>query len=229
MASLQGNVETYANSLKAVTGRQSYFLDVTGPANGRELSVVSFTAVERIGEPYRITIELTHGESLARADYLGHDATFTINPADGSAPRVFAGCITRFSRTRTTKDFSGYRIVVEAHIARLRLTRASRIYRQQTAPQIIESILRRHGLTGNQFIFKLRRKYPQHPFRLQYQVSDLSYIQILMQKEGIYSYFVPGKFGDVVVFADDVDHYVYTPELKVPYREKAGLESSRSD
>jgi type VI secretion system secreted protein VgrG len=226
MASLLGNVEGFANRQKVVAGRQSYFLDVTGPANGSTLSVVSFTAVERIGEPYRITIELTHQESLARADYLGHDATFTINPADGSDPRIFSGCITRFSRTKTTRDFTGYRIVVEAHIARLRLTRASRIYQQQTAPQIIESILRRHGLTGNQFIFKLRRNYPQHPFRMQYQVSDLSYIQILMQKEGIYSYFVPGKFGDVVVFADDVDHYIYTPELKVPYREKAGLEAA---
>jgi type VI secretion system secreted protein VgrG len=46
-----------------------------------------------------------------------------------------------------------------------------------------------------------------------------------MQKEGIYSYFVQGRHGDVMVFADDVDHYVYTPELKVPYREKEGLES----
>ncbi|WP_308706117.1 type VI secretion system tip protein VgrG [Paraburkholderia sp. BL25I1N1] len=208
-----------------MTVQQSYFLDVTGPGNGRDLSVVSFTAVERMGEPYRVTVELTHPESLARADYLGRDATFTIQPADGTAPRVFAGCITGFSRTKTTKDFSGYRIVVEAHIARLKLTRTSRIYQRQTAPQIIEAILRRHGLNGNQFVFRLRRNFPQHAFRFQYQIDDWSYIQILMQKEGIYSYTERGKFGDVVVIADDIDHYVYTPELKVPYREKAGLES----
>jgi type VI secretion system secreted protein VgrG len=225
MSDLLENAGKFANSLKALTGRQSYFLDVTGPANGRELSVVSFSAVERIGEPYCVTIELTHPETLARGDYLGRDATFTIDASDGSEPRVFAGCITRFSKTKTTKDFSSYRIVVEAHVARLRLTRTSRIYQQQSAPQIIEAILRRHGFTGNQFIFRLRRQYPQHPFRFQYQTSDLAYIQILMQKEGIYSYFVSGKHGDVIVFGDDVDHYVYTPELKVPYREKAGLEA----
>jgi type VI secretion system secreted protein VgrG len=225
MADLLKNVGTYAKDPKATTGRQSCFLDVTGPANGRELSVVSFKAVERMGEPYRITIELTHPDSLTRGDYLNRDATFTIDPADGSEPRVFAGCITRFSRTKTTKDFSSYRIVVEAHIARLGLVRASRIYQHQASPQIMEAILRLHGFEGHQFVFNLRRKYPQHAFRFQYQTTDLAYIQILMQKEGIYSYIVQGKHGDVIVFADDVDHYLYTPELKVPYREKAGLEA----
>jgi len=225
MAGLNEHVGGSGTIPRAVTGRQSYFLDVTGPANGRALSVVSFNAVERFGEPYRVIVEIAHPGSLSRDDYLGRDAKFTIDPADGTAPRVFAGCITRFSRTRTTKDFTGYRIVVEAHIARLRLARASRIYQQQTAPQIIEAILRRHGFKGHQFLFKLRRKYPQHPFRFQYQMSDLSYIQMLMQKEGMYSYIEQGKHGDVIVFGDDVDHYVYLPELKVPYREKAGLEA----
>ncbi|MGB8421743.1 type VI secretion system Vgr family protein [Paraburkholderia sp.] len=225
MTDLPGSVEKYANGLTALTGRQSYFLDVTGPANGRELSVVSFKAAERMGEPYRIIIELTHPDSLTRGDYLNRDATFTIDPADGSEPRVFAGCITRFSGTKTTKDFSSYRIVVEAHVARLGLVRASRIYQHQASPQIMEAILRRHGFKGHQFVFNLRRQYPQHAFRFQYQTTDLAYIQILMQKEGIYSYIVQGKHGDVIVFADDVEHYLYTPELKVPYREKAGLEA----
>jgi type VI secretion system secreted protein VgrG len=187
-----------AVSQATLMGRQSYFVEVIGPANSRQLSVVSFSAIERMGDPYRVTIELTHPDSLTRADYLGRDATFTIDPADASEPRTFAGCITSFSRTKTTKDFTSYRIVVEAHIARLRLTRTSRIYQQQSAPQIIEAILRRHDFKGHQFSFKLRRKYPQHAFRFQYQIADWPYIHVLMEQEGIYSYIVPGKFGDVV-------------------------------
>jgi type VI secretion system secreted protein VgrG len=209
------------------TGRQSYFLGVTGSANSRELSVVSFKAVKRIGEPYRITVDLTHPDPdrLVRGDYLGKDAAFTIASADESVPRTFAGCVTSFSKTKTTKDFTSYRIVVEAHIARLRLTRTSRIYQQQSAPQIIEAILRRHDLKGHQFSFKLRRKFSQDAFRFQYQIADWPYIHVLMEQEGIYSYIVPGKHGDIVVFADDIDHYLYLPELMVPYREAAGLEA----
>jgi len=215
----------------------SYFLDVTGPANAKALSVVSFEAVERIGSAYRIVIELTHPEVLAREDYLGRDARFTIAPGvtddfaeslSPSTPRTFSGCITGFSQIKTTRDFSAYRIVVEAHIARLNLTRSNRIYQQQSAPQIIEAILRRHGFKGHQFAFTLRRTYPTHEFRFQYQLADWPYIHLLMEQEGIYSYIVPGEFGDVVTFADDIDHYLYKPELTVPYREVAGLQSGEA-
>ena len=80
--------------------QQSYFLDVTGPANAQALSVVSFEAVERIGEAYRIVIELTHPEVLAREDYLGRDARFTIAPA-------IADGFTDSSSTPTPRTFSG--------------------------------------------------------------------------------------------------------------------------
>jgi type VI secretion system secreted protein VgrG len=214
-----------ARSLAGRPVQQAYFLEVPGTVSAKGLSVMSFTAVERMGDSYTVTIELTHAEALERADYLNKDATFMIDPGDGSEPRKFCGCIARFSSTKTTKDFRGYQIVVEALVARLRLTRTSRIYQHQSAPQIIESILRRHELKGHQFSFRLRRKYPQHAFRFQHQLTDWSYIRLLMEQEGIYCYIAAGKFGDEVVFADDIDHYVYLPELKVPYREKSGLES----
>ncbi|MGO4176025.1 contractile injection system protein, VgrG/Pvc8 family, partial [Bosea sp. TAF32] len=88
-------------------------------------------------------------------------------------------------------------------------------------------ILRRHELKGHQFIFRLRRKYPQLAFRMQYRMSDWDYIRLLMEQSGIYSYFTPGKFGEMIVFGDDIDHYLYQPELRVPYRETAGLESGQ--
>ncbi|QOT80216.1 type VI secretion system Vgr family protein [Cupriavidus basilensis] len=204
---------------------QAYFLEVPGAASAAELSVVSFEAVERLGDTYTVTIRLTHPLPLDRADYLGKDARFLIDPGDGTAPRKFGGCITGFSETRQTHDFCAYEIVVEPLVARLRLTRASRVYQHLTAPQIIEAILRRHGLQGHQFLLKTRRKYPQYKFRLQYQMSDWDYIRLLMEQEGLYCYFLLGKFGEMAVFGDDIDHYIYLPELRVPYRETAGLES----
>jgi len=211
---------------KAATGRQSCFLEVPGAATAAALSVVSFEAVERLGEPYEVTVQLTHPLELDRTGYLGRDAVFVIDPPDGSEPRRFAGCITRFTKTGQTHDFHAYEMVVEPHVARLRLTHASRIYQHKTVPQIIEAILRRHGMTGHHFAFKTRRQYPQHKFRFQYQMSDWDYIRLLMQQEGLYCYFGPGKFGhDLLTFCDDIDHYLYLPQRLVPYRETAGLES----
>ena len=218
---------TLERGTRLVTGHQPYRLEVIGPANGVALSVVSFDAVERIGEPYRITIELTHREDLARADYLGRDASFSINPIEGGEPRKWSGWISSFSKLKTTADFRSYRLVVEAHTAKLRLTTSTRIFRNKTAPEIIEEILRRHELRGHQFLFKLRRKsYAKHAFRMQYQQTDWDYIHLLMEKEGLYSYTVEGKHGDVQVFSDDVDGYLYEPQRTIAYRETAGLEAS---
>ncbi|MES2010367.1 MAG: type VI secretion system tip protein VgrG [Pseudomonadota bacterium] len=206
-------------------GRQAYHLDVPRAASAAELSVVSFEAVERLGELYTVTIRLTHPLELDRAEYLNRDATFVIDPGDGSEPRRFAGWISAFSRTKRTRDFFAYEIVLRPLAARLELVRTTRIYQNKTAPEIIEAILRRHELRGHQFALKVRRKYTQHKFRFQYQLSDWEYVQLLMRQEGLYCYFIPGKFGEMIVFGDDIDHYVYQPELRVPYRETAGLEA----
>jgi type VI secretion system secreted protein VgrG len=211
-------------SRQTLTGGQAYFFDVPGTPGAQALSVVSFEATERLGAPYRIVVRLTHPDALARADYLGKNASFSIAP-EGIEGRAFAGWISGFSELKTTRDFTSYEFVLEAHFARLALVRTSRIYQHVTAPQIIEQVLRRHGLVGHQFSFRLRRQYPQHAFRFQYQMTDLAYMQLLMRREGMYSFFTAGDHGDVLNIGDDIDHYTYQPALNVPYREPAGLES----
>ena len=219
----QDRVGKYAGGSTAITGLQPYYLEVLGNKEKiKDISVVSFRAVEKMGEPYRIDIFATHPQRLSRDVILGHQARFKMVIGDGVEPRVFWGRITRFSHTKTTKDLSSYEIVLEPHIACL-TPRTTQIYQNQTAPEIIGAILQRNGLEHYQSAFNLRRQYPRHKFRFQYQLGDWNYINILMQQEGIYSYIVPGKFGEVVVFGDDIDHYIYQPTLKVPSLEISGL------
>src|SRR6195952_3388429 len=208
-----------------VKSLQAYHVDVPSAANAKDISVVSYSAREGMASPYEITIEFTHAELLARADYLGRDGHFTISAEDSSEPRVYRGIVTSFRRIKKTKGYYRYSIVVVSQMARLGLLHRSRVFQHQSAQQIIESILLRDNFMDHQFVFKLRREYPVHAFRLQYQISDLAYIRLLCEQEGIYWYTETGKHGDVVVFGDDIAHYVYTPELKVPYRENAGLEA----
>jgi type VI secretion system secreted protein VgrG len=208
-----------------VRSLQAYHVDVPSAANAKDISVISYSAREGMASPYEITIEFTHPQLLSRADYLGRDGHFTITAEDSSEPRVYRGIVVKFKRIKKTKDFFRYTIVIEAQIGRLRLVHASRVFQHQSAPQIIESILLRDNFMDHQFVFKLRRDYPVHDFRLQYQMSDFDYIHLLCEQEGIFFYIENGKHGDVIVFGDDIDHYVYTPELKVPYRENTGLEA----
>jgi type VI secretion system secreted protein VgrG len=208
-----------------VTSLQAYHLDVPSAANAKDISVVSYRAREGMGSPYEITIEFTHPELLSRADYLGRDGHFTISAEDSTEPRIYRGVILMFKRVKKTKDFFRYTIVIASQMKRLDLLHRCRVFQHQSGPQIIESILLSDKFMDHQFVFKLRREYPVHAFRLQYQMSDLDYIRLLCEQEGIFFYTEQGKHGDLIVFGDDIDHYVYTPELKVPYRENAGLEA----
>jgi len=179
-----------------ITGRQSYFLNVPGAPNTDDLSIVSYAIDERLGEPYRIDLTLTSPVPLARADYLNRPARFTIEPPGSNgaedATRKYGGCITSFGQVRKTRDFVAYRIVVEPFLARLRLVKATRIYQGQSAPEIIEAILRRHDFYAHQFAFKLRHAYPKLAFRMQYQMSDWDYIRLLMEQTGLFCYFRTG-------------------------------------
>jgi type VI secretion system secreted protein VgrG len=208
-----------------VKSLQAYHVDVPSTANAKDISVVSYSAREGMASPYEIGIEFTHPELLSRADYLGRDGHFMISAEDSTEPRVYRGIVVQFKRIKKTKDFFSYTIVIASQMARLGLLHRCRVFQHQSGPQIIESILLRDKFMDHQFVFKLRREYPIYDFRLQYQMSDLDYIHLICEQEGLFWYSEQGKHGDVIVFGDDIDHYVYTPELKVPYRENAGLEA----
>lgn len=224
MASLFDDARKFVSNLTAIPGRQAYFLDVPGTDSAAQLSVVSFGASEKMGEPNVVHIVVTHPGQLARVDYLSRDAVFRIVPEDG-VPKTFSGYIERFSTIQTTKDFRKYEIVLKSHIGRLAAVHNTQIYQNQTTPEIMAAILRRHGLREHQFSFRLRKPYPKHLFRFQYKIDDLAWLQMLMQKSGLYFYIVETGHGDQIVFGDDIDHYIYDPRLIAPYREAAGLEA----
>ena len=150
-------------ALQAIPGRQAYFLDVPGTDSAAALSVVSFKATEKMGEPTQVTIVLTHLPQLARVDYLNRDAAFSI-VADASrcgSSRLDA----RFSTIQTTKDCVKYEVVLTSHLARLAAVTRTKIFQHASSPDILAAMLRDHGLREHQYRFCLRRQYPKHPFR----------------------------------------------------------------
>ncbi|QBR03575.1 type VI secretion system tip protein VgrG [Paraburkholderia pallida] len=211
--------------LLAIPGRQAFHLEIPGTASAAELSVVSFTATEAMGEPVTVMIEATHPDQLPRADYLNLDAVFVITAEDGSVKK-FSGYLERVSAIQTTNDFTRHQFVLKSHFGRLAAVTTTEVYQHISAPDIIRAVLRRHGIPDHLMAFRLRRQYPVHAWRFQHQMTDLAYVQMLMQKEGIYAFIQESEYGDQVVFADDIDHYLYDePQHIVPYHEAAGLEA----
>ncbi|TDV06191.1 type VI secretion system Vgr family protein [Paraburkholderia caballeronis] len=210
--------------LQALPGRQAYRLDIPGTTSAAALSVVSFEATEKMGEPTTVRIVLTHPLQLPRADYLNLDAEFSITPDDG-VPRKFSGFIERFSTVQTTKDFTKYEVVLKSHLARLQAVTNTQPFQHLTTPQILMKLLRSHDIPDHLISMRLRGQYRTHPWRFQYQTTDFAFLHAIMEKAGIYCFVEETEYGDQTVFADDIDHYLYDPRLIVPYREAAGLEA----
>ncbi|WP_236597077.1 contractile injection system protein, VgrG/Pvc8 family, partial [Paraburkholderia hiiakae] len=144
-----------------ITGMQAYRLEVPGTQSALDLSVVSFTATEAMGEPTEVIIEATHPSHLPRADYVNLDAVFSIVNDDG-AVRRFSGYLERVSVIQKTNDFTMHQFVLKSHFGRLAAVTTTEVYQHKATPEIIMAVLRRHGIKDHQVSFRLRRQYPVH-------------------------------------------------------------------
>ncbi|MBU5233967.1 contractile injection system protein, VgrG/Pvc8 family, partial [Vibrio cholerae] len=76
--------------------------------------------------------------------------------------RTLHGVVTGFKRLSGSLDEARYEITLEPRLALLGRGQQFRIYQHQSAPQIVESILRnRHDFEGQDFLFNLVREYPK--------------------------------------------------------------------
>ena len=64
-------------------GQQQCFLDVPGVEQASAFSVGDWDAIERMGAPVQIEIELTHPQRISRKHFLNRDATFIMAPQGG--------------------------------------------------------------------------------------------------------------------------------------------------
>ncbi|WP_250500188.1 phage late control D family protein [Caballeronia sp. GAWG1-5s-s] len=206
-----------------LTGRQSAHLKIILKQSPRrrdddktltapELSVVSWEAREEFNKPYRIKLLVTASNAVSRKQILGQMARFTIQPEDGRAVRDFSGFVSAFDAVSESRDQFTYKVVVPQHIALLDGALNCATYQGKSSPEIIEEVLGRHDLKFfMQVQTNLRRTHARHAFRFQYNLSDLAFCQLQMEQDGLYWYTRPGKDGDDLVIADDIDGYTYPP------------------
>jgi uncharacterized protein involved in type VI secretion and phage assembly len=60
-----------------------------------------------------------------------------------------------------------------------------RIFQQMTVPQIIAQVLEEHGILASEHKFQLSAVFPERIYCVQYDESDLHFVQRLCEEEGI--------------------------------------------
>ncbi|QIM44397.1 type VI secretion system Vgr family protein [Leclercia adecarboxylata] len=205
------------NWLANFDGQTRYVLDISD--SPVKPDVLRFRGGEALSEPFRWDIEFTTPQAnLPPEQVLMKYASFRMRSG-----KVVHGIITRLEWLSTTVDQSHYQVVLGSRLALLDHTRQCRLFQNRSVPEVVEQVLRGHGLEGPDFEFRLERTYPARELITQWRETDLEFIQRILSEVGIYwrTEMDDVRGLDTYIFADSQLHYQF--DVRLPYREPSGL------
>ncbi|HTV87151.1 MAG TPA: type VI secretion system tip protein TssI/VgrG [Dyella sp.] len=162
--------------------------------------VVSFELCEALSEPFALTLELSSTDSaIDFGAVLDQPYLFTLWLGE-QVVRYVHGLVSRFEQGTTGHRRTRYCAVMEPQLARAGLRSDWRIFQQQTVPQILQTVLKRSGITDTeQRLFKdhLPREYCVQPGE-----TDLDFLARLSAEEGLYFAFTHSEHGHRLIQGD---------------------------
>ncbi|WDH53257.1 type VI secretion system tip protein VgrG [Pseudomonas chlororaphis] len=165
-----------------------------------DLQVLSFEGIEGISQPFRFDLELVSENPDLDLESLLHKQAFLAFDPQGSG---IHGQIYRVAQGDAGKRLTRYKVSLVPQLAYLEHRTNQRIYQQLSAPKIIALILEEHGIQGNAYRFQLGTPCPDRDYCVQYDETDLHFIQRLCEEEGLHYHFQHSPQGHLLVFGDD--------------------------
>ncbi|QXH49934.1 type VI secretion system tip protein VgrG [Pseudomonas fakonensis] len=175
-----------------------------------DFQVLSFEGFEAISQPYRFEVELVSERPDIDLESLLHKQAFLAYNPDGNGIHAQ---VYQVAQGDSGKRLHRYRLVLVPHLAYLAHRTNQRIFQQLTAPQIIGKIFEEHGLQSDAYRFSLGTPCPVREYCVQYDESDLHFVQRLCEEEGMHYHFEHSREGHLLVFGDD---QAFFPKLGQP-------------
>ena len=185
-----------------------------------DFQVLEFRGREAISQPYRFELEVVSERPDIDLQGLLHQSTFLAFTADGAG---IHGQLHSVAQGQSGKRLTRYRLVVVPRLAYLAHRTNQQIYQQLSVPQIVAQVLEANGIQAGAYRFQLgSTQYPEREYCVQYDETDLHFIQRLCAEEGIHYHFEHSAEGHVLVFGDDQTSF---PRLGRPtaYVQGSGL------
>jgi type VI secretion system secreted protein VgrG len=183
-----------------------------------DLQVLEFSGREAISQPFEFELELVSERPDLDLESLLHQPAFL---ALSQAGNGIHGQIYRIAQGESGKRLSRYHLSLRPQLAYLAHRSNQRIFQHLTVAKIIGQVLEEHGIQANAYQFQLGSIYPEREYCVQYDESDLHFVQRLCEEEGIHYHFQHSADGHVLVFGDD---QVPFPKLApTAYQQDSGL------
>ncbi|MDY0972750.1 type VI secretion system tip protein VgrG [Siccibacter turicensis] len=198
-------------------GQTRYFLEIND--SSVKPDVLRFRGREALSEPFSWDIEFTTLQAnIPPEEVLMKYATFRMRSG-----KSVHGMVTRLEWLSSSKDQSHYRLTLSSRLALLGYTRQCAVFQNQSVPEVVEQVLRKHGLEGPDFDFRLERTYPPREIITQWRETDLQFIRRILSEVGIYwrTMMDDVRGLDTYILADSQLNYQF--DVRLPYSEPSGL------
>jgi type VI secretion system secreted protein VgrG len=182
-----------------------------------ELHVISFSGLDALNEVYRFDVDLISPDPLLdAASWTGREAFLCLGPPEhGIHGQVFHA-----RQHYAGTCLSHYRLSLMPGLQNLARCRQRRVHQDLAAPELIGALLREHGIAPGAYRFdRTVGMYPRQPTRIQYDETDLHFLQRVCEEEGLHFRFEHSRSRHLLVFADDPASFA---EHSPPLRFKAG-------
>ncbi|MEN8640349.1 type VI secretion system tip protein VgrG [Pseudomonas sichuanensis] len=183
-----------------------------------DFQVLAFDGNEAISQPYAIDLELVSERPSLDLENLLHKPAFLQLGDDG---RGLHGLIYRAAQGEAGKRLTRYQVTLRPQLAYLAHRINQRMFQHMTVPKIIAQVLEEHGILANAYQFQLGAVYPDREYCVQYDESNLQFIQRLCEEEGIHYHFRHSADGHQLVFGDD--QTVFPKLAPVQFQHDSGL------
>jgi type VI secretion system secreted protein VgrG len=197
---------------------------VCGNLNKTNTDVISIKGKDEISQLYKFVITFSSKKNdISTQEILNKNATIFFY-RNGEYFQ-YSGIINEFQYLATNVDYSSYQVTLVPNIYILKYNFQSRIFQKITYPDIIKQILQEHNLLSYIQI-NLKESYPNKEFVVQYQESDLDFIQRLMEEVGIFYFFkenpvknTESEGEEKMIISDKSSSFVtMAGESSIPYK-----------
>ncbi|RML87298.1 Rhs element Vgr protein, partial [Pseudomonas syringae pv. maculicola] len=165
-----------------------------------DLQVLSFTGTEGISQPFSFDLELVSENPDIDLETLLHKQAFLAFDPQGNG---IHGQIYQVSQRDSGRRLTHYSVTLAPHFSYLAHRTNQRIFQSLTVPQIISLVLKDHGIFESAHQFQLNTCYLPREYCVQYQETDLHFIQRLCEEEGMHFHFQHSRKSHVLVFGDN--------------------------
>lgn len=201
---------------------------------GLPLDVLNLEGHEHLSQVFTYRVRCTSARhDIGRDEVLTQPATLRLCSAlslkwSAGPLRSVPGVITGFAHLRTSVDETLYEFTLQPRLALLARGQGSHLYRNLSVPQIVEQVLcQRHGWPAPALeASDLLHAYPALEQVMQFEESDLAFIERLLAEAGIWYHLAMHETLDseVMVLGDRAAEH-YLPPMTLPVRPQSGQPS----